>query len=199
MWFEFYNDLWGKGFDHFQDQYISHLDKNGVRFRTMKNHLAFNLRLKGLLVRDEWDVTWDRAENACDNLKGIRNFIIVGQTGIGVHHFLHIFFLPSADCTYQGRLSHFITFLQGVWPSVSQRSFKTCVIVYCSSTRTGFTPLPVKPRGRTYGTFRRTALLLGPSSIQIRMSQTLLMFYTAMDHHFSSWKLRLLVGIDGHG
>ena len=86
-WLEFYNDLWGKGLEHFQDQYIVHqLDKNGVSFRMMKNHRAFYLSLKGLLVRDEWDIVWDRAENACN--ERVRNFIIVGQTGIGVHHFL---------------------------------------------------------------------------------------------------------------
>jgi len=92
-WLEFYNDLWGKGLKHFQDQYIVHqLDKNGVSFRTMKNHRALNLSVKGLLVRDEWNVTWDWAENACN--KGVRNFIIVGPPGIGVHHFLHISFCP---------------------------------------------------------------------------------------------------------
>ena len=58
-------------------------------------------------------------ENACN--ERVRNFIIVGQTGIGVHHFLHIFFLPSADITHQGRFFPFTTFLQCVWPSVSQR------------------------------------------------------------------------------
>jgi hypothetical protein len=55
----------------------------------MKVHRAFALGLRGLLVRDDWDITWDWARKECAG--GISNFIIVGQTGIGVHHFLHIF------------------------------------------------------------------------------------------------------------
>jgi len=183
--------------EHFRDQYIAQkLDKNGVSFQTMKNHRAFNLSLKGLLIRDEWNVTWDCAENACN--KGVCNFIIVGQTGIGVHHFLHIFVLPSADITHQGRLFLFTTFLQCVWPSVSQRSFNRLLTMYCSSTRVGFITLPVTYRGTGYRTFRRTTLL-GPSSIQIRVSKTLPRFYLSLDHLFSSWRHPLLVEIDGLG
>jgi hypothetical protein len=187
--------LWGKGLEHFQDQYIAHkLDKNGVSFQTMKNHRAFTLTLKGLLVRDEWNVTWDSAENACN--KGVRNFIIVGQTGIGVHHFLHIFFLPSADITHQGRPFLFTTFLQCVWPSVSQCSFNRLLTMYGSSTRVGFAPLPVTYDGMGYRTFQWTTLL-GPSSIQIRLSKTLPRFYLTLNHLFSSWRHPLLIGIDG--
>ena len=196
-WLEFFNELWGKGLKNFQDQYIVHQpDNNGVSFRMMTNHRAFNLNLKGLLVRDEWDITLDWAEKACDEHFG--NFIIVGQTGIGVHHFLHIFFLPSADITHQGRLFLFITFLQGVWPSVSQRSFNMLLTMYGSSTRAEFAPFPAKCRGWRYGTFRRTTLL-GPSSIQIRLYKTLPRFYLPLDHLFSSWKHPLLIGIDGLG
>ena len=164
-WLELYNDLWDKGLKNFQDQYIVHqIDKNGGSFRIMKNHRAFNLNLKGLLVRDEWDITWDGAEKARD--EKYSNFIIVGQLGIGVHHFVHISFLSSADITHQGRLFLFTTFLQGVWPSVSQRSFNTLLTMYGSSTRAEFAPFPAKCRGGRYETFRRTTLL-GPSSIQI--------------------------------
>ena len=198
-WLEFFNDLWEKGLKNFQDQYIEHQpDNSGVSFRMRKAHRAFNLALlKGLLVRDEWDIiTWDCAEKAPAG--GFSNFIIVGQTGIGVHHFLHIFFLPSADITHQGRLSLFTTFLQGVWPSVSQRSFKMSLTMYGSLTRAGFAPLPLKCRGGRYRAFRRTTLL-GPSSIQMGLSKPLPIFYSAMDHHFSSWKHRLLISGDGVG
>jgi len=195
-WLEFSNELWGKGLKNFLHQYVEHQpDNSGASFRIMKTHRAFNLGLKGLLVRDEWDITWDFAVKA--RAGGFSNFIIVGQTGIGVHHFLHIFFLPSGDITHQGRLSLFTTFLQGVWPSVSQHSFKTFLTMYGSSTGAGFAPLPVKCRGWRYGAFRRTTLL-GPSSIQIRLSKTLPLFYTSMNHHFSLWKQRL-VSIDGLG
>lgn len=92
-WNEFYNQLWGKGLEHFQGQYVrSETDDSGASFRIMKVHGAFNLRLNGLLVRDEWDITWDWAQKEC--VSGINNFIIVGQTGIGVHHF-HVFLLLS--------------------------------------------------------------------------------------------------------
>ena len=197
-WLEFFNELWGKGLKKFQDQYIVHQpnNNNGISFRMMKNHRAFNLSLNGLLVRDEWDITWDWAEKTRDEF--FRNFIIVGQTGIGVHHFLHIFFLPSADITHQGRLFLFTTFLQGVWPSVSQRSFNTLLTMYGSSTRAEFAPLPVKCRGWRYGTFRRTTLL-GPSWIQMRLSKTLPRFWLTLIHLFSSWKHPLLIGIDGLG
>jgi hypothetical protein len=179
------------------DQYVEHqFDNSGAPFRMMKTHRAFNLSLKGLLVRDEWDFAWDCAIKAC--ARGSSNFIIVGQPGIGVHHFLHIFFLPSADIRHQGRLSLFTTFLQYVWPSVSQRSFKTLLTMYGSSTRAGFAPLPVTSRGWRYRAFRRTTKL-GPSSIQIRLFKTLPLFYIPMDHHFSSWKHRLLVRVDGLG
>ena len=161
-----------------------------------KTHQAFKLRLKGLLVRDEWDITWDCAVKPCAGC--FSNFIIVGQTGIGLHHFLHIFFLPSTDIIHQGRLSLPTTFLQSVWPSVSQRSFKTLLTMYGSSTRAGFAPLTVKFRGWRYRAFRRTTLL-GPSSIQIGLSKTLPLFYPAMSRHFSSWKQRLLVSVDGLG
>jgi hypothetical protein len=90
--------------EHFQGQYIrSQTDDSGASFRIMKVRRAFALGLRGLLARDEWDITWDWARKECAG--GISNFIIVGQTGIGGHHFLHIFFLSSADITHQGRLS----------------------------------------------------------------------------------------------
>ena len=196
-WLELYNELWGKGLKNFEDQYIVHQpDKNGGSFRIMKNHPAFDLNLKGLLVRDEWDITWDRAEKA--RVERFSNFIIVGQPGIGVHHFVHISFLPSADSTHQGRLFLFTTFLQGVWPLVSQRSFKTILTIYGSLTGTESATFPAKYRGGGYGTFRRTTLL-GPSSIQMRLSKTLPGFYLHMDHLFSSWKHPLLIGVDGLG
>jgi hypothetical protein len=182
---------------NFLDQYLEHQrDNSGAPFRMMKTHRAFSLRLKGLLVRDEWDITWDCAVKACAG--NFSNFMIVGQTGIGVHHFLHIFFLPSADIIHQGRVSLFTTFLQCVWPSVSKRSFKTFLTIYGSSTRAGFAPLTVEPRGWRYRAFRRTTKF-GPSSIQIALPKTLPLFYLTMDHHFSSWKHRLPVRVDGLG
>jgi len=81
-WLEFFNQLWGKGLEHFQGQYVkSQTDDSGASFRIMKAHRAFNLGLRGLLVRDEWDITWDYALKA--HAGGLSNFIIVGQTGIG--------------------------------------------------------------------------------------------------------------------
>jgi hypothetical protein len=145
-WLEFFNQLWGKGLEHFQGQYVSsQTDDSGASFRIMKVHRAFNLGLGGLLVREEWDITWDWAGKECAG--GISNFIIVGQTGIGVHHFLHVFLLLSADIAHQGRHSPFTTFLHSAWPSVSQRSFKTFLIVYGSSTRAEFVPLSVTYHG----------------------------------------------------
>ena len=86
-WLEFSNELWGKGLEHFLGQFVEHqLDNSGASFRIMKTHRAFNLGLKGILVRDEWDIMWDRAVKA--HARSFNNFIIVGQTGIGVHHFL---------------------------------------------------------------------------------------------------------------
>ena len=171
---------------NFLDHYVEHQpDNSGAPFRMMKAHRAFNLNLKG-----------DCAVKACAG--GFSNFIIVGQPGIGVHHFLHIFFLPSADIRHQGRLSLFTTFLQYVWPSVSQRSFKTLLTMYGSSTRAGFAPLTVTSRGWRYRAFRR-ATKLGPSAIQIGLSKTLPLFYLPVHHHFSSWKHRLLVRVDGLG
>ena len=168
---------------NFLDQYVTHRnDSGGASFRVMKTHRAFKLSLDGLLVRDEWDTAWDRAEKAYAG--GYHNFIIVGQTGIGVHHFLHILFLPSAYITHQGRLSLFTTFLQGVWPSVSQRSSKTCLAMYGSSTGGRFAPFPVTCRGWRYGTFRRRITLLGPLSIQIKLSKNLPLFCSSTDHHF---------------
>ena len=46
------------------------------------------MSVNGLL---EWDVTWDWAQKECEI--GINNFIIIYQTGISVHHFLHVFLL----------------------------------------------------------------------------------------------------------
>ena len=74
-------------------------DDSSASFRIMKVHQAFNLRLNGLL---EWVMTWGWAKKGCDG--GVDNFIIIGQTGIGVHCFLHVFLLLSADIAHQGRL-----------------------------------------------------------------------------------------------
>jgi hypothetical protein len=92
-WLEFFNQLWGKGLEHFQGQYVQSQTGGNGAFRIMKVHRAFNLGLRGLLVRDEWDITWDWAGK--EYVGGISNFIIVGQTGIGVHYFLHVFLLLS--------------------------------------------------------------------------------------------------------
>ena len=185
------NQLWGKGLKHFQDQYIERqTNDNGAQFRIMKVHEAFNLDLKGLLVLDEWDITWERAENECD--EGISNFIIVGQTGIGVHRFPHVFLLLSADIVHLGRLSLFTIFLHNAWHSVSQPSFKTFLNMYGSSTRAEFIPLSVTYRGWRYVAYRKTTLL-GPSLIQIGEWETLPLFYSKTDHHFSSWKPPFLI------
>ena len=32
----------------------------------MEVHQTFDLGLKGVLVRDEWDITWKQAEKECD-------------------------------------------------------------------------------------------------------------------------------------
>ena len=64
-WLKFPNELWRKGLKNFLDKYVEHQpDNSGASFRMMRTHRAFNLRLKGLLVRDEWYITWDCAVKA---------------------------------------------------------------------------------------------------------------------------------------
>ena len=83
---EFYNDFWGKrtciGSGSFQWTLSGsiHCAETWQEwcffFKQWRIPQVFNLSLKGLLIRDEWNVTWDCAENACN--QGVRNFIIVG-------------------------------------------------------------------------------------------------------------------------
>ncbi|KAF8224751.1 hypothetical protein L208DRAFT_1380972 [Tricholoma matsutake] len=110
-WLKFSKELWGKGLKNFLDQYVEHqLDNSGASFRMMKTHPAFQLRLKGLLVRDEWDITWDYAVKA--RAGGFSNFIIVGQTGIGKTLSLYYFL---ARCLALGLTTFFQDALDYVW------------------------------------------------------------------------------------
>ena len=60
----------GKGLKHFEDPYVERPSFEKVThcatFRIMEVHQAFDLGLKGVLVRDEWDITWKQAEKECD-------------------------------------------------------------------------------------------------------------------------------------
>jgi hypothetical protein len=85
-WCDFRNQLWGQGLEHFQAQYIEtraiQLDGNAVNFKVMKVRKPFGLKLKGMLVRDEWEIAWTHAMKAYD--KGMSSMILIGQPGIGV-------------------------------------------------------------------------------------------------------------------
>lgn len=152
--------------EHFRGQYVKSQTVSGASFRIMKVYQAFNLGPGGVIGTRR---VGHYVGLGC--AIGISNFIIVGQTGIGVYHFLHVFLLLSADIAYQGR--H--TCLHSAWPLVSQCSFKTFQTMYVSSRRAGFVPLPVTCRGWRYGVFRR-ATLLGLSLIQTGESKTLSLF-----------------------
>ena len=54
---------------HTLKDHYSKLFEKGVplrSFRMMEVHQTFDLGLKGVLVRDEWDITWKQAEKECD-------------------------------------------------------------------------------------------------------------------------------------
>ncbi|KAF5372044.1 hypothetical protein D9615_008077 [Tricholomella constricta] len=84
-WSDFWETLWGKGMDHFNVEHTEthtiQLDSRDLKFKVMKIHDAFRLDIKGLLIRDEWDLTWDHVEAV--SADGVRNLIVIGQTGIG--------------------------------------------------------------------------------------------------------------------
>jgi hypothetical protein len=86
-WSDFWKKLWETGMEHFKAQYIEtrsiQIDGTALNFNVMKVHEAFGLNVTGLLIRDEWDITWSHSEAAY--AEGVRNLIIIGQTGIGVH------------------------------------------------------------------------------------------------------------------
>ena len=204
---EFYNDFWGEraciGSGSFQWTLSGsiHCAETWQEWCFFSNNEEF-IRFLTWVWRGYWYEMSGTLRGTVQKMRAItkcvRKFIIVGQMGIGMHHFLHIFCLPSADTTHQGRPFLFTTFLQCVWPSVSQRSFNILLTMYCSSTRVGFITLPVTYRGTRYRIFRRTTLL-GFSSIQIWVSKTLPGFFLSYHHHFSSWRHALLVETDGVG
>jgi hypothetical protein len=87
-WTDFWKLLWAKGSDHFRTEFIEEreiqCDGDTVTFRVMRIHDAFNLDLGGLLIRDEWDITYAHAKGAFES--GMNNFIVIGQPGIGANH-----------------------------------------------------------------------------------------------------------------
>lgn len=160
-------------------------------------HKAFRLNVTGLLIRDEWDITWSRAE--ATYAEGVRNLIIIGQTGIGVHQFPHISLYHNTGLTmFQAKLFLFSTFFRSAWPRVCQLCSKPSPMRCGSSTRAAFASLAVGSIGQKYRASQRR-ILIGPSSIQIGELETLPPLFTTMDRLSSSCKLHRLVMIGGVG
>jgi hypothetical protein len=142
-----------------------------------------------------WDIMWDCVVKAYSG--AFSNFIIIGQTGIGVHHFLHIFFLPSADITHQGRLSLYYFLAKCLALSLTT-FFQDALDYVLFFDKSGVRPIDANILWvEIQGLLRATKL--GPSSIQIILFKTLPLFYLPIHHHFLSWKHCLLVRVDGLG
>jgi hypothetical protein len=103
-WTDFWRQLWGKGVDYFCTQFIEkrQLECEGtVDFEVMKTHKAFQLTLSGLLLRDEWKLAWEHAQEVKE-----AGFIIIGQPGIGMHIIFRFSFrLTKISCYRQESLS----------------------------------------------------------------------------------------------
>jgi len=80
VWTKLWGKFWGKGLENLKNKRIeAHSIKiNGkpVYFNVMETQKAFQLSLViGLLILNDWEVTWSHAIAACD--RGVLSFILV--------------------------------------------------------------------------------------------------------------------------
>lgn len=83
QWDAFHKILWKKGQDAFDAYAKPHKSVYYGTFKTMPNDSAFDLaRITALLIREEWEMCWERAQEV-DEQGTRRNFLIIGHPGIG--------------------------------------------------------------------------------------------------------------------